>query len=356
MNNEYSFTFGGVLSRVCIQYELPPVERVIGAGKGLLVCDTRTKALAEGMARGGAVPCCVLPPGESAKTWDSAEAVLKAAKDAGLTREGVFIGLGGGVIGDLTGFAASVYMRGARLCLVPSTLLAMVDAAVGGKTGFDLFGVKNFAGSFYPASHVYMASAVLRSLPAREWKSGAAELIKTAVLDTAGGLMEALMRGALAPLARGVPPSADTLQDLIARSVLIKGRIAESDPHETTGQRALLNLGHTFGHALESCAGFGALSHGEAVAWGMARACDLGLALGKTPRSRARELTGLIESLGYETAAPHPLARDVEAFLKVMAGDKKRNDRGLRLVVPSETGAVIVSSETSLLARIIGGR
>ena len=266
--------------------------------------------------------------------------------------------MGGGVINDLTGFAASIYMRGAELCLVPSTLLAMVDAAIGGKTGFDLFGAKNFAGSFYPAARVYMPAASLRSLPAREWKSGAAELIKTAVLDTTGRLMEAVTKGDTlrSLVSGGGSPDTGVLEDLIAQSALVKGRIVESDPKETNGQRELLNLGHTFGHALEACAGLGALSHGEAVAWGMVRACELGLSLGRTPPSRADRIIGLIRSLGYETAAPHPLAQDREAFLRVMAGDKKKKAGDPRLVVPDETGAVLVSPETSLLARIIGGQ
>ncbi|MDR2518527.1 MAG: 3-dehydroquinate synthase [Spirochaetaceae bacterium] len=360
MNNNYTFTFtlGGVLSRVFIEHELPAAEGIIGAGNGLLVCDTHTEPLARAIAGNRETPCCKLQAGETAKTWQSVETILKAAKDAGLSRDGVFIGVGGGVINDLTGFAASVYMRGAELCLVPSTLLAMVDAAVGGKTGFDLFGAKNFAGSFYPAARVYMPATSLRSLPAREWKSGAAELIKTAVLDTTGRLMEIMAEGdALKPLVSGgALPDTGILHEIIAQSVLVKGRIVEADPKETGSLRALLNLGHTFGHALEACAGLGALSHGEAVAWGMVRACELGLSLGRTPPARSGRIIGLIRSLGYETAAPHPLAQDIEAFLRVMAGDKKKKAGSLRLVVPDEAGAALVSAETPLLARIIGGR
>jgi 3-dehydroquinate synthase len=227
---------------------------------------------------------CTLPPGETEKGWASVERILTAARDAGLGRDGLFVGIGGGVISDLSAFAASVYMRGAPLCLISTTLLGMVDAAVGGKTGFDLLGIKNLAGTFYPAAHIYMPLASLDTLPDHEWKSGMAELIKTAVLDT--GEILGLLKSMAGDRRR------DSLFDLVCRSVSVKGRIVEADPRETGTDRVLLNLGHTFAHALESSAGLGRLSHGEAVAWGMVRSCELGLALGITPpRGPGRSLS-----------------------------------------------------------------
>jgi 3-dehydroquinate synthase len=225
----------------------------------------------------------------------------------------VFVGVGGGVVSDLTGFAAAVYMRGARLCLVSTTLLGMADAVLGGKTGFDLFGIKNLTGAFYPAGLVFAPVESLRTLPRREWKSGMAEVIKTAVLDDEGDMLTrikelktAFVRGDL------FTDPGDALARLIARSMEVKGRIVEEDPRETGTRRALLNLGHTFGHALEAAAGLGRLTHGEAVAWGMVRACELGQALGITPAPRAAKIRDLLESYGYETRSPHPLMHQMD--------------------------------------------
>jgi 3-dehydroquinate synthase len=262
----------------------------------------------------------------------------------------------------MTAFAASVYMRGARLCLIATTLLGMVDAALGGKTGFDLLGMKNLAGTFFPSPLVYMPLDALHTLPPGEWKSGMAELIKTAVLDNQETLeqvkaLEPFMRDIFA--ARPITtPSPPLLAELIQRAVLVKGRIVEADPKETGVERALLNLGHTFGHALEAAAGLGTLSHGEAVAWGMVQACKLGRALGITPECRAREITDIVSRLGYETAAPHPAIGDMEIFMRALSGDKKKKAGKLTFVVPSGNGAELVSAsciEPGLLERIING-
>ncbi|WP_010255457.1 3-dehydroquinate synthase [Treponema primitia] len=314
----------------------------------LLVCDTNTEYIAKKILGSQDRPLCVLESGETRKGWASVEHIITAAKGAGLGRDGLFIGIGGGVVTDMTSFAASVYMRGARLCLISTTLLGMVDAAVGGKTGFDLLGIKNLVGTFFPASHIYMPLDALKTLPPREWKSGMAELIKTAVLDSA--ICDAVPRvetgetqvsldklKALGPFSvtNGVP---STLGELIERAVLVKGRIVEADPKEQGTERALLNLGHTFGHALEAAAGLGNLSHGEAVAWGMVRACELGLVLGITPESRARKITEIIAAYDYETTAPHPSMTDAALFMQALAGDKKRKPVNLPLLFPMHSG------------------
>jgi 3-dehydroquinate synthase len=225
----------------------------------------------------------------------------------------------------------------------------MVDASVGGKTGFDLLGIKNLAGAFYPAEAIYMPLETLSTLPGREWKSGFAELIKTAILsgdrdlfsrfqamrNTAG---EAMRAGEGMQAAPG-----DDLLYLIARAVEIKGRIVEEDPRETGQRRALLNLGHTFGHALEASAGFGRLSHGEAVAWGMVRACELGQALGVTSSEWAGEIRELLQSFGYTTTARHPAIGDPEEYCRALGGDKKKKDGKLVFVVPTDNGAKTIA-------------
>jgi 3-dehydroquinate synthase len=314
---EYRFRFGpaGGETRLFFGAALPSPGEIeagfdeagLGVSGALLVCDGNTAFFA-GKISGGA-PVCVLPPGESEKNWLSIEKILLAAHRAGLGRDSLFIGVGGGVISDLTAFAASVYMRGARLCLVSTSLLGMADAALGGKTGFDLFGIKNMAGTFYPAQAVYLAMESLATLPKAEWKSGMAELIKTAVLDDDNAMFEkaASLRGSFTAGLEGPGQTADglllscgeALAPLIARSMEIKGRIVEADPKETGTRRALLNLGHSFGHALEAAAGLGKITHGEAVAWGMVRAAGLGRLCGITPGPgwrRLRSLSGLTDT------------------------------------------------------------
>jgi 3-dehydroquinate synthase len=368
MNREYAFTFDKTQSLVRIQEEFPGLDRIRAvferpgepvAGRVLLVCDTNTHYIARQIQGSAAVPVCTLPPGETAKGWASIEAILRSAHDAGLGRDGLFIGVGGGVVSDMTAFAASIYMRGSRLCLVSTTLLGMVDAAVGGKTGFDLFGMKNVAGTFYPAPCIVMTLESLMSLPAVEWKSGMAELIKTAVLDDTGALLGLLASLGPAPyLNPGGLANQEVIREGIARSVLIKGRIVAADPQETGTERALLNLGHTFAHALESSAGLGAVSHGEAVAWGMVRACELGYALGITPRERGSAIIDLLRSWGYETAAPHPLMGMAGDFMRVLGGDKKKKSGKLTFIVPAPQGAQAVSAdriEPGLVERIIQG-
>jgi 3-dehydroquinate synthase len=383
MNNDQTFQFGAFASSFHISRELPAAGRIAedygreAFFKPLIICDENTRPLAEKIiehgglltdGRAGEIPRCVLKPGEAAKNWASVETILRAAADAGLGRDGVFIGVGGGVIGDLAAFAASVYMRGCGLCLVSTTLLGMVDASLGGKTGFDLFGVKNLAGTFYPARHIYMPLESLKTLPPEEWKSGMAELIKTAVLE-GEDLAELIMslRGELSPacfsprfprefIHHALENGAEPLSRCVSRAAALKGRIVEADPRETGGERRLLNLGHSFGHALESAAGLGTLSHGEAVAWGMARACDLGRALGITPPERAEKITALLGSFGYPITAPHPLMKSGEAFFRALGRDKKKSAGKMTYIVPDgQSARAVTVEEEAIVKKIING-
>jgi 3-dehydroquinate synthase len=367
MQRDYRFTFGQTCSRALIREQVPSLDALLGetgAPKALLVCDTHGEYLARKILGSCPDPLCVLEPGEAAKSWVSVERILAAASQSGLGRDCLFLGIGGGVVTDLASFAASIYMRGAQLYLVSTTLLGMVDAALGGKTGFDLFGIKNLAGTFYPAARVFLPLEALKTLPPDQWKSGMGELLKTAVLDgsaaaldQAKGLMP-FMRDIFSG-SRGFGNEAyPLLEELIGRSILVKGRIVEADPRENSGGRALLNLGHTFGHALESAAGLGILSHGEAVAWGLVRACELGLALGITPENRAREIMGLVAAYGYETASPHPLMQDAALFMRALSGDKKKKAGALAFVIPNAAGAELISAASmppGLIEKIING-
>jgi 3-dehydroquinate synthase len=202
----------------------------------------------------------------------------------------------------------------------------------------------------------------LSTLPEYEWKSGMAEIIKTAVLDRedkpeSPAYTQDLF-SACRKLREGSPPGAFPqhlyklnpagLFECIARSVEFKGRIVEADPEETGGKRALLNLGHTFAHALEASLGLGSISHGEAVAWGLARSCELGLSIGITSEEQALEIKELLALYGYEIAAPYPHLKDIPFFMRALGGDKKKSGGQLSFIVPCETGAVTVKPDAGL--------
>jgi len=348
------FSFGEFKTSVFISREIPSFKNISaffdrgdsGAHAFLVVCDENTSSIADKICTDSSASRCVLKSGEENKNWDAVQKILAAANEASLGRDGIFLGIGGGVICDLCGFASSIYMRGCRLALVSTTLLGMADASVGGKTGFDLFGIKNLAGSFYPAQAVFMPLESLYSLPERELKSGMAELIKTAILSGGNFLDEIIPLADCFLNISGCKLSALDVQLLncIEKAVLYKGSIVTGDFRES-GKRVLLNLGHTFGHALETAAGLGKLSHGEAVAWGIARSCELGFALGITPREKAGKIIRLIASFGYECAVPHPFCTNAEYMLNAMKSDKKKKSGIFTFIVPDENGARPVSIE-----------
>ncbi|MDR1507283.1 MAG: 3-dehydroquinate synthase [Treponema sp.] len=352
MPTEYNFTFGSFHSRVIIREKLPDSGEIALLPSCLAICDEHTEPILRrilGAAANSTVFTLVLPSGEQNKGWNSVEAILKAARRLGLGRDGLFLAAGGGVLCDLAGFAASVYMRGARLALVPTTLLAMADAALGGKTGFDFEGIKNLAGTFYPAEEIFVSLEALETLPEREWKSGMAEIIKAAILERpADGQAPGFSREpgeslrALAEAGGKVPAAGPWLSDMLAMAVTVKGAVVQADPRETGSERALLNLGHTFGHALEAAAGLGVVSHGEAVAWGIARACRMGRALGITPRKRAAAIMDVLSAWGYHTAVPYPAPVDPGIFKNAILSDKKKKNGGIRFVVPNADRAELV--------------
>jgi 3-dehydroquinate synthase len=366
-SEQLHFNCGVYQTSAHIMPELPSIDTIardLGGNffQPLLICDTNTEYLAVQIQKSGSngakIPLCVLPAGETHKNWQAVETVLRAAHTAGLGRDGTFIGIGGGVSSDLCAFAASIYTRGCSLALVSTTLLGMVDASLGGKTGFDLFDLKNIAGTFYPARHVYMPTQSLAGLPMPEWKSGMAELIKTAILE-GDSFIDELAPLATTLFAQGIGAAMDLplLGRCIIRAARFKGGIVAEDPLETGNRRALLNLGHTFGHALESVAGLGAMSHGEAVAWGIARSCELALALEICPPRRAEKIKNLLAVCGYETAAPHPLAANGNAFLQALGSDKKKRGGNLRFIVPDAQSARIIpaNSHMDTIVRIIKG-
>ncbi len=243
--------------------------------------------------------------------------------------------VGGGAVTDIGAFAASVYMRGVALTLVPTTLLAMVDAAIGGKTGIDYYGYKNLVGTFFPADSVLIVPEFLRSLPDREYLSGLAEVIKAAMLGDAE-LLRILESKTEAVLNRDPV----VIDEIISRAVVVKSNVVNADFKET-GQRAFLNLGHTFGHALEAVAGLGEKTHGEAVAWGIGRSLALGTRLGMTDTAWSDRVRALLDRFGYDLSVG---GYRPEELIAAMRKDKKRRDERLMFVL--QTGA----QETTLEA------
>ena len=275
-----------------------------------------------------------IPAGESAKTLDSFAELTRELADFGATRDACVFALGGGVIGDLAGFVAACWMRGIDVVQLPTTLLAMVDSSVGGKTAVDLPQGKNLVGAFHPPRAVVADTTTLRSLPERELRAGLAEVAKYGAIREVG-FIEWLEANADALLARDDA----ALTQAIARSCEHKAAVVERDPFER-GERALLNFGHTFAHAIEAEQGYGGLNHGEAVAVGMVLAARLSTALGLAPAADAQRLTALLQRFGLPTALPRAL--DADALLARMRLDKKAQASGLRFVLWDGAGAARV--------------
>lgn len=289
----------------------------------------------------------LLPTGEASKSWPELERILAKMLDSDLTRTSTVVGVGGGVVTDISAFAASVYMRGCALVLVPTTLLAMVDAAIGGKTGINFGGYKNMIGSFYPADEVRISTATLATLPEREYLSGLAEVIKTALLGDPKLL--ALLEN---EQSRVLGREDDLLAEIVWACASVKGEIVEADLTESS-IRAYLNLGHTFGHALETVQGLGMWSHGEAVAWGMARAMELGALVGITDRAYASRVRALLERYGYRV---DPVPEAADAVREAMQKDKKRRGSEVRFVLQRDLCDTLVTGvDADALTAVLSG-
>jgi shikimate kinase/3-dehydroquinate synthase len=249
--------------------------------------------------------------------------------EAGADRDAVVVGHGGGVVTDMAGFAAAVLLRGVRWVALPTTLLAMVDASVGGKTGVDLGPAKNAVGAFHQPSAVVVDTAHVATESARAYAGGLAEVVKSAAIGDAA-LFEALEAGADAVRAR--EPA--MVEELVYRSVAVKAAVVARDEREA-GDRALLNFGHTVGHALEAEGGFTRLTHGEAVALGMVAALRIGTALGVTDAGLAERVTALLARLGLPTDLD---AQPLGAALPFVGLDKKRRGGAIRFVLLRRLG------------------
>jgi 3-dehydroquinate synthase len=316
-----------------IRAELDELAR--SGRKAAVVTDsniaTRQKPALEEMAAGA--PVLVLPPGESTKSLESLGRVLDFLAENRLDRTGAVVAIGGGVIGDLAGFSAASYLRGIDYFQVPTTLLAMVDSSVGGKTGINLKAGKNLVGAFHQPRGVFIATGVLTTLPAREFAAGMAEVIKNGLL----GDEELFGRLEHSPLTI----ASSDLPAVIRRCCAIKARIVEADERELAreGGRALLNLGHTFGHAIEQTTGYGRYLHGEAVAIGLAAAARLSQKLGHLAAADVARVEAVLAAHALPVRLTDSLA--AAELIAAMTRDKKVRAGLPRFVVLTRLGEAV---------------
>ena len=317
-------------------------------GHVLIVSDSNVAPLyarrlrdALAQATGTPIHCevLVLPAGEAHKNLDALSKVLDALARLGATRDACVLALGGGVVGDIAGFAAACWMRGVDFVQFPTTLLAMVDSSIGGKTGIDHPSGKNLIGAFHQPRAVIVDLDTLASLPDRELRAGLAEVVKTACIGDAD-FFDWMEVHAAALLAR----DAEALTHAIARCCRFKAGVVERDEREM-GERALLNFGHTFGHAIEAETGYGTLLHGEAVAIGMVLAARLSTQLGMASDADTERLQVLLKRLGLPASVPPGLAPD--ALLARMRLDKKNRAGALRLILWRGIGRAEVMESAS---------
>jgi len=285
-----------------------------------------------------------LEAGEEQKTPATVALIHDAAFRHRLERGSLIVALGGGVVGDMAGFAAATWLRGIAVVQVPTTLLAMVDAAIGGKTGVNHPGGKNLIGAFHQPKLVLIDPTVLDTLPEREFRAGMAEVIKYGVIgDPAlfGDLETAAQRDPLGGLANRESVGEGLLERLLERSASAKARVVAADEREG-GLRAILNYGHTLGHAVETLSGYGTYLHGEAVGLGMLAAGEVSLAIGLWQHGDQQQQRAVIAAAGLPLVWP---ALDPQAVLACLQGDKKVRQGRVRFVLPTAIGAVEIRDD-----------
>ena len=323
-----------VVDRGCLA-PLGKLREVLGGDRPRSVVTNTTVGPLHGVRTAealGAPAPIELPDGEAYKRWGEVASLFARWLEGGLHRQHTVMAVGGGVVTDLVGFASAVYLRGIRWLAAPTTLLAMVDAAVGGKTGFNLPQGKNLVGAFWPPRLVVVDSETLATLPVRELRAGLVEVVKVAWVGD-HGLLDLLAR----PIADygSIPPSA--WDDLVVRAVQVKAGVVRKDLRES-GARKALNLGHTLGHALEAVTEYRRFLHGEAVAWGIQAAARLAHNRGLLGEEEMERLCGVLSQLG-----PFPSVDliGVDDALDRLALDKKRDDLGVGWVLPTNDGVVL---------------
>jgi len=285
----------------------------------------------------------IIPAGEKSKTLKQAGTICDAMITAGLDRQSFVVGLGGGMIGDISGFVAAIYHRGIPHIQIPTTLLAMVDSSIGGKTGVDTRNGKNLIGAFHQPSLVVDDLDVLRTLPRRQFNQGFAEIIKHAVIADAK-----MFQTLEVTRASGLRRASEThaLQSLIKRNIQIKSRIVAKDEHDRTGERALLNFGHTIGHAIERAGNYRKFLHGEAVSLGIVAACAISVKRAGLPADQRAAIVDLLERFELPTRLPPKFPR--KKILDAVSFDKKFEGGKIRFVVTPRIGVANIADNVTL--------
>jgi 3-dehydroquinate synthase len=296
------------------------------------------RAIASLQQSGFEVAQHTIPPGERYKTLSSIQKIYDTALANRLERSSTLVALGGGVVGDMAGFAAATWLRGINFVQVPTSLLAMVDASIGGKTGVNHPQSKNLIGAFHQPRLVLIDPQVLNTLPAREFRAGMAEVIKYGIIWDAQ-LFEQLEQASRLDQ-RYLDP--ELLQTILTRSCEAKAHVVSKDEKEA-GLRAILNYGHTIGHAVESLTGYRLVNHGEAVAIGMVAAGQIAVKLGLWTQEESDRQHALIQKTGLPTQIPAEL--DVEAIAATLQTDKKVEAGRVRFVLPTQIGTVKVTDQ-----------
>lgn len=309
-------------------YELAPIE-----GPVALITDSHVgPLLAE---KCGPAACHInIPAGETHKTLETVNGIYSKLLAAGLDRKGTIVALGGGVVGDMAGFVAATFMRGIGFVQCPTSLLAMVDASVGGKTGVDLPQGKNLVGAFKQPTAVLADISALQSLPQQEFANGMAEVIKHGLISSPDLFTQIEREGARLQTA-----SPARLQSLVSEAIIIKRDVVQEDPYEH-GRRALLNLGHTFGHAIEQVSHY-RVSHGQGVALGLVAAANLSIRLEYCDPS----LQGRIEAVLTQVNLPTRIPADISLadVYQMMFSDKKKAENTLRFILLKDVGDVFIT-------------
>ena len=319
-------------------------------GRIIVVTDSNVAPLhlatltASATAAGLTVETIIVPPGEGTKNWAQLESLCDQLLAFEIERSEAIVALGGGVIGDLTGFAASIVKRGCTVVQIPTTLLAQVDSSVGGKTAINTRAGKNLVGAFYQPALVLIDPATLDTLPSRELRAGYAEVVKYGLIDDPAFFAWCEANGA-----ELIAGDADARAYAIATSVAAKARIVGADERETTGTRALLNLGHTFGHALEAETGFSdRLLHGEGVAAGMAIAFRYSVARGLCPPEDSTRIDAHLMAVGLPTGARPATNADGATLAAHMAHDKKRDGGSVPFLLARGIGQTYLERDVAL--------
>ncbi|HMO35504.1 MAG TPA: 3-dehydroquinate synthase [Gemmatales bacterium] len=324
------------------------LHQITPASRLVLIYDKNVTGHARDLLEHVSATPLEVPPGEEQKSLSRLSLLYDQLAAIPADRQTVILALGGGVLGDLAGYAAASFLRGLRLIMIPTTLLAMVDSSVGGKVGINHPAGKNLIGAFHQPAGVWIDTRYLSTLPGREYRSGLAEVVKYGMIQD-GTFFTWLEQQAEAILAQ----HADVLEQLISQCCRLKASVVEKDEYETTGLRAILNYGHTLGHALEKVTGYGRLLHGEAVAIGMVFATRLAVHLHMVEEQIVERLVQLLQKFQLPTEPEAGLS--TADLLEAMRHDKKNTGGKLRFVLPSDVGRVVtgVAVEEDCVAALL---